>query len=90
LMDSQGNTIANATIDQATGTITLTFTDYVNTHTDLSGSLFYNATFNSKNIQTDQVNPIAFPVKNSTQTINAFISKVNTGGGMGSPTIVFK
>ncbi|ELK3068917.1 cell surface protein, partial [Listeria monocytogenes] len=90
LMDSQGNTIANATIDQATGTITLTFTDYVNTHTDLSGSLFYNATFNSKNIQTDQVNPIAFPVKNSTQTINAFISKVNTGGGTGSPTIVFK
>ncbi len=48
LMDSQGNTIANATIDQVTGTITLTFTDYVNTHTDLSGSLFYNATFNSK------------------------------------------
>lgn len=90
LMDSQGNTIANATIDQVTGTITLTFTDYVNTHTDLSGSLFYNATFNSKNIQTDQVNPIAFPVKNTTQTVTPYISKVNSGGGTGSPTIVFK
>ncbi|MBC1986268.1 LysM peptidoglycan-binding domain-containing protein [Listeria sp. FSL L7-0478] len=88
--DAAGNTIANATIDPATGTITLTFTDYVNTHTDLSGSLFYNATFNSKNIQTDQVNPILFPVKNTTETINAFIGKVNTGGGTGSPTIVFK
>ncbi|MBC1543375.1 collagen binding domain-containing protein [Listeria cossartiae] len=88
--DAAGNTIANATIDPTTGTITLTFTDYVNTHTDLSGSLFYNATFNSKNIQTDQVNPILFPVKNTTETINAFIGKVNTGGGTGSPTIVFK
>ncbi|MBC1570789.1 LysM peptidoglycan-binding domain-containing protein [Listeria sp. FSL L7-1426] len=88
--DAAGNTIANATIDPATGTITLTFTDYVNTHTDLSGSLYYNATFNSKNIQTDQVNPILFPVKNTTETINAFIGKVNTGGGTGSPTIVFK
>ncbi|MDT0048897.1 collagen binding domain-containing protein [Listeria cossartiae subsp. cayugensis] len=88
--DAVGNTIANATIDPTTGTITLTFTDYVNTHTDLSGSLYYNATFNSKNIQTDQVNPILFPVKNTTETINAFIGKVNTGGGTGSPTIVFK
>ncbi|MDT0013675.1 collagen binding domain-containing protein [Listeria cossartiae] len=88
--DAAGNTIANATIDPTTGTITLTFTDYVNTHTDLSGSLYYNATFNSKNIQTDQVNPILFPVKNTTETINAFIGKVNTGGGTGSPTIVFK
>ncbi|MBC2182544.1 LysM peptidoglycan-binding domain-containing protein [Listeria sp. FSL L7-0233] len=88
--DAAGNTIANATIDPTTGTITLTFTDYVNTHTDLSGSLFYNATFNNKNIQTDQVNPILFPVKNTTETINAFIGKVNTGGGTGSPTIVFK
>ncbi|MDT0016166.1 collagen binding domain-containing protein [Listeria swaminathanii] len=88
--DTAGNTIANATIDPTTGTITLTFTDYVNTHTDLKGSLFYNATFNSKNIQTDQVNPILFPVNNTTETINAFIGKVNTGGGTGSPTIVFK
>lgn len=88
--DAAGNTIANATIDPTTGTITLTFTDYVNTHTDLSGSLYYNATFNSKNIQTDQVNPILFPVNNTTETINAFIGKVNTGGGTGSPTIVFK
>ncbi|MBC2150266.1 LysM peptidoglycan-binding domain-containing protein [Listeria innocua] len=88
--DASGNTIANATIDPATGTITLTFTDYVNTHTNLSGSLFYNATFNSKNIQTDQVNPIQFPVNNTTQTINTYISKVTTGGGTGSPTIVFK
>lgn len=48
LMDSQGNTIANATIDQVTGTITLTFTDYVNTHTDLSGSLFITQLLTAK------------------------------------------
>ncbi|MBC1688619.1 LysM peptidoglycan-binding domain-containing protein [Listeria welshimeri] len=88
--DASGNTIANATIDPATGTITLTFTDYVNTHTDLSGSLFYNATFNSKNIQTDQVNAISFPVNDTTQTFNTYISKVSSGGGTGSPTVVFK
>ncbi|AHI55378.1 collagen binding domain-containing protein [Listeria ivanovii] len=88
--DAEGNTIANATVDPTTGTITLTFTDYVNTHTDLSGSLYYNATFNSKNIQTDQVNPILFPIKNTTQVWNTYISKVSTGGGTGSPTVVFK
>ncbi|MBC1425049.1 LysM peptidoglycan-binding domain-containing protein [Listeria seeligeri] len=88
--DAEGNTIAEATVNPTTGTITLTFTDYVNSHTDLSGSLFYNASFNSKNIQTDQVNPIVFPVKNTTQTENVYISKVTTGGGTGSPTVVFK
>lgn len=88
--DAEGNTIAEATVNPTTGTITLTFTDYVNSHTDLSGSLFYNASFNSKNIQTDQVNPIVFPVKNTTQTENVYISKVSTGGGTGSPTVVFK
>ncbi|AIS62136.1 collagen binding domain-containing protein [Listeria ivanovii] len=88
--DAEGNTIADAKVEPTTGTITLTFTDYVNTHTDLSGSLYYNATFNSKNIQTDQVNSILFPVKNTTQAWNAYISKVSTGGGTGSPTVVFK
>ncbi|WP_271002397.1 collagen binding domain-containing protein [Listeria seeligeri] len=88
--DAEGNTIAEATVNPTTGTITLTFTDYVNSHTDLSGSLFYNASFNSKNIQTDQVNPIVFPVNNTTQTENVYISKVTTGGGTGSPTVVFK
>lgn len=88
--DAEGNTIAEATVNPTTRTITLTFTDYVNSHTDLSGSLFYNASFNSKNIQTDQVNPIVFPVKNTTQTENVYISKVSTGGGTGSPTVVFK
>ncbi|WP_271001637.1 collagen binding domain-containing protein [Listeria seeligeri] len=88
--DAEGNTIAEATINPTTGTITLTFTDYVNSHTDLSGNLFYNASFNSKNIQTDQANPIVFPVKNTTQTENVYISKVTTGGGTGSPTVVFK
>ncbi|MBC1766029.1 LysM peptidoglycan-binding domain-containing protein [Listeria seeligeri] len=88
--DAEGNIIAEATVNPTTGTITLTFTDYVNSHTDLSGSLFYNASFNSKNIQTDQVNPIVFPVKNTTQTENVYISKVTTGGGTGSPTVVFK
>lgn len=88
--DAEGNTLAEATINPTTGTITLTFTDYVNSHTDLSGNLFYNASFNSKNIQTDQANPIVFPVKNTTQTENVYISKVTTGGGTGSPTVVFK
>lgn len=88
--DANGNTIANATVDSTTGTITLTFTDYVNTHTDLSGSLFYNATFNNQKIQTDQVNQILFPVNNTTQLWDTYIGKVTTGGGTGSPTVVFK
>lgn len=89
--DPDGNTIAEATINPTTGVITITFTDYVNTHTGLRGSLFYNASFNKNNIQIDKVNTILFPVNNTTQVWNAYIGKVSTdGGGAGSPTVVFK
>ncbi|MBC6314247.1 collagen binding domain-containing protein [Listeria grandensis] len=90
LKDSGGNTVATALVDPISGKIILTFTTFVDTHSDIQGSMFFYADFNKANIVVDQINPIAFPVAGDLTTLGVMIRKVDSGGGTGTPTVVFK
>ncbi|MBA3924725.1 collagen binding domain-containing protein [Listeria rustica] len=91
LKDNSGNTVAAAVVDPINNKITLTFTTFVDTHTDINGSMFFYADFNKDSIVTDQTNSIAFPVGGDYTTLGVMIHKVTSGGGgTGTPTVVFK
>ncbi|TDR54553.1 LPXTG-motif cell wall-anchored protein [Listeria rocourtiae] len=91
LKDNDGNTVAAAVVDPINNKITLTFTTFVDTHTDINGSMFFYADFNKDNIVTDQTNSIAFPVGGDYTTLDVMIHKVTSGGGgTVTPTVVFK
>lgn len=91
LKDTNGNTVATAVVDPINNKIILTFTTFVDTHSDIKGSMFFYAYFNKNNIVTDQTNPIAFPVGGDFTTLGVMIHKVTSGGGgTGTPTVVFK
>lgn len=91
LKDNNGNTVAAAVVDPINNKIILTFSTFVDTHTDIKGSMFFYADFNKDNIVTDQTNSIAFPVGGNYTTLGVMIHKVTSGGGgTGTPTVVFK
>ncbi|WP_185425785.1 collagen binding domain-containing protein [Paenilisteria weihenstephanensis] len=91
LKDNNGNAVAAAVVDPINNKIVLTFTIFVDTHTDIKGSMFFYADFNKNNIVTDQTNPITFPTAGASTTLDVMIHKVNSGGGETvTPTVVFK
>lgn len=54
IKDSQGNIVANATIDSGSGTVTLTYTKYAEEHSDITGSFFLYAMVDHDKITTKQ------------------------------------
>lgn len=59
LNDGNGQTVANATIDKAARTVTLTFTDYASKHSDVSGNFYFQTSFDESQIGNS--NPIQIP-----------------------------
>ncbi|WP_430536719.1 Ig-like domain-containing protein [Listeria rocourtiae] len=53
LKDNNGNTVAAVVVDSINNKKILTFSTFVDTHTDINGSMFCYADFNKDNIVTD-------------------------------------
>ncbi len=70
--DSQGNVVANAVINAATKTVTLTYTDYVESHSDITGKFYFYATMDTKVVTTEKVIELKFDID----------GKVITGGSI--------
>ncbi|MEG0783659.1 Ig-like domain-containing protein, partial [Carnobacterium sp.] len=90
LKDNDGNTIALATTDKNTGLITLTFTDYVNGKSAISGELFFWAKLDKTKV-TDGNNTISMPVNGVTTDLTLKVSKTTgSTSGTTNPTVLFK
>ncbi|EOV2483505.1 Cna B-type domain-containing protein [Enterococcus hirae] len=60
--NSNGDLIAEAQIDEASKTVTLTYTDFVETHSDVSGSLFFNVRVDTTNVTENKNIPITVEI----------------------------
>ncbi|KXT77958.1 Cna B-type domain-containing protein [Streptococcus sp. DD13] len=56
--------VGNATFDEAQKLFTLTFTDFVETHSDIKGSFYFYLKVDEQTITTDQTVPINISVNN--------------------------
>lgn len=76
LKDSSGDQVATVDITPA-GVGTLTFSDYVNDHSNLTGTFTFNSTFNKSNISNSTTVPVQFQVDGYAQpyTINTVFSQ---------------
>ena len=54
LKDSKGNLVANAAIDEQAKTITLTYTDYAEKHSNVTGNFFFYGRVDHQVIQSEQ------------------------------------
>ena len=75
IKDPSGNLVAKAKVDAATGKIILTFTKYVETKDDVSGSFFFYAQVNKVKFPNDG----EVPVKVSVNDKEKFTGKVTSG-----------
>ncbi|MDO5101279.1 MAG: Ig-like domain-containing protein, partial [Eubacteriales bacterium] len=62
IKDAGGNLVANAVIDAAAGTITLTYTDYPEHHSGVKGKFFFFVRINHLEYDTEQDIPIEIKV----------------------------
>lgn len=90
IVDDSGTVIANASIDKATGLMTLSFTNNVENKTDITGSLFFWVKFDKDKL-SDGENHFSMPLQGVTQDLTLNVHKtVNTGLGTVNPTVIFK
>ncbi|WP_159033383.1 SpaA isopeptide-forming pilin-related protein [Ethanoligenens harbinense] len=76
LKDGNGDQVATVNITPA-GVGTLTFSDYVNDHSNLTGTFTFNSTFNKSNISNGTTVPVQFQVDGYAQpfTIDTVFSQ---------------
>ncbi len=60
--DPLGNIVANAVIDSVSKTVTLTYTNYVESHSDVQGRFFFYATVDTKEVVSEQKIELNFEV----------------------------
>ena len=75
IKDPSGNLVAKAKVDAATGKIILTFTKYVETKDDVSGSFFFYAAVNRDKFPQEGNAPVKVTVNNQVK----FTGKVASG-----------
>ena len=75
IKDPSGNLVAKAKVDAATGKIILTFTKYVETKDDVSGSFFFYAAVNRDKFPKEGDAPVKVTVNNQVK----FTGKVASG-----------
>ena len=66
LKDSSGNVVAHAVIDPSTKMVVLTYTDYVEKNSDISGSFFFYAKIDSSVVKQEQNVPIDITIGKDT------------------------
>ncbi|MGT2925249.1 Ig-like domain-containing protein [Streptococcus caviae] len=69
IKDKDGNTVATAKVDAATKTATLTYTDYAETHSDVSGSFYFNVLVDHTVVTQKETIPVTIEVEG--KVINA-------------------
>ena len=62
IKDDVGNVIANAVIDGSAKTITLTYTNYVDSHSDVSGSFYFYVKIDRSQVDVEEDIPLYFNV----------------------------
>ncbi len=66
ITDSKGNVVANAVVDSRTKTIVITYTDYPETHSDVSGSFYFRVRVDHTVVQEETDIPLNFLVEGQT------------------------
>ena len=66
IKDSDGNVVANAVIDGGAKTITLTYTDYPENHSDISGNFFFYVQIDRDKVDEEENIPIEIDVSGKT------------------------
>ena len=78
--DADGNIVANGVADSSTQTVTLTYTDYPETHSGVKGTFYFNARVDHTKVTTRTEIPLNFEVEGK------FISGGSiTFAGVGAP-----
>lgn len=63
IKDKDGHTVANASIDSSTKKLTLTYTDYPETHSDVSGNFYFYAYVNHRVVTQKGIVPVTIDVE---------------------------
>ncbi|WP_088840827.1 LysM peptidoglycan-binding domain-containing protein [Listeria sp. ILCC797] len=90
LKDSEGNVVALAETNSTTGMITLTFTNFVETHQNIQGSMFFWAKFNVEKIQLGSENQLTFPVQNEAVVKSVLVKDTTSGGSSEGTSVIYK
>lgn len=68
IKDSEGNVIANASINGGQNTLTLTYTDYAETHSDVQGSFYFYVNVDRTKVSAEEDIPLDFDVSGRTMS----------------------
>ncbi|MEX2804367.1 Ig-like domain-containing protein [Streptococcus sp. H31] len=66
IRDTDGNVVANAVIDPSSRQVVLTYTDYVETHSDITGSFFFYAYVNHNVVTQAGTVPVVMDIEGKT------------------------
>lgn len=66
IKDTGGNVVANATIDGGTKTLTLTYTEFVENNSDITGSFYFYVQIARNNVDKEEYIPIEIDVSGTT------------------------
>ena len=66
IKDGSSNVVAHAVIDGGTKTITLTYTDYTENHSDVSGSFFFYVQMDRDKVDGEEMIPLTIDVSGNT------------------------
>lgn len=69
IKDKDGHTVAKAVLDSETKKVTLTYTGYVETHSDITGSFFFNVLVDHEVVTQEETIPVTIEVEG--KVINA-------------------
>ena len=66
IVDAEGNVVANAVINGGAKTVTLTYTDYAETHSDISGNFFFYVQIDRDKVDQEEIIPLEVDVSGTT------------------------
>ncbi len=76
VVDDTGAVVAIAQTDVANKTVTLTYTDYVENHANISGSLYFTSLIDFENVENESKIPIYVTVEGEKYLLAILITKV--------------
>ena len=76
VVDDTGAVVAIAQTDVANKTVTLTYTDYVENHANISGSLYFTSLIDFENVENESKIPIYVTVEGKKYLLAILITKV--------------
>ncbi|EAH4444122.1 SpaA isopeptide-forming pilin-related protein [Listeria innocua] len=77
LKDHKGNVVGNVVATKDTGKVVITFTDFVEKNSDVSGYLDFWSNWDKSLVEGNEKVPLVFPVNGSTETITVEVGGKN-------------